>query len=186
SSERKVINAARGDMSVIDARIAALDQRKGTVTAGIATLPQADATEATLLGQVTTYSRQVDRLRDELQSAEISEAAEVGQVEIVDLAMTDGVPIGTGRRPKLVLSLVLGLVLGTIVAYVMENYRPVIRRRDELEAALSLPNLALVPQLHRMENGRHGLLQAARFLPQRIRASNGTGTAAALGETDLV
>ena len=186
SSERRVINALNANLSVTDARIAALDQRKAGVASGIATLPQAEATEATLLAQVTTYSRQVDRLRDELQSAEISEAAEVGQVEIVDLAMTDGVPIGTGRRPKLVLSLVLGLVLGTIVAYVMENYRPVIRRRDELEAALSLPNLALVPQLRRMENGRHGLLHAARFLPQRIRASNGTGTAAALGETDLV
>ena len=185
SSERKVISAARGDMSVIDARIAALDQRKGTVTAGIATLPQADATEATLQAQVNTYSRQVDRLRDELQSAEISEAAEAGQVEIVDLARANGVPIGTGRRPKLILALVLGLVLGTIVAYVLENYRPVIRRRDELEEVLSLPNLALVPQIRRIENGRHGFLNPARFLPQRVRPVEGAGITG-LAETDLV
>ena len=44
-----------------------------------------------------------------MQSAEISEAAEIGQVEIVDLAQADGVPIGTGRRPKMVLAIVLGL-----------------------------------------------------------------------------
>jgi uncharacterized protein involved in exopolysaccharide biosynthesis len=129
-------------MSVLDARIAALDSQKAAVSAGISGLPQAEATEATLQAQVTTYSRQVDRLRDELQSAEIAEAAEVGQVEIVDLASANGVPIGTGRRPKLILSLLLGLGLGTILAYVLENYRPVIRRRDELESVLALPNLA--------------------------------------------
>jgi tyrosine-protein kinase Etk/Wzc len=190
SAERKVIGAVRANMSVIDARIAALDQRKATVAAGIENLPQAEATEATLYAQVTTYSRQVDRLRDELQSAEISEAAEVGQVEIVDLAMADGVPIGTGRRPKVVFALVLGLVMGTIVAYVLENYRPVIRRRDELEEALSLPNLALVPQIRRAEDGRHGLRNPARFLLHRVRANKGlNGLAATNGgasRTDLV
>src|SRR5205814_7530870 len=45
--------------------------------------------------------------------------------------------------------------------------------------------LALVPQIRRVENRRHGLLHPARFLPQRIRASNGTGIGG-VAETDLV
>ena len=188
SSESKVESAIRANVSVIDARIAALDGQKAAVSAGIDGLPQAEATEATLLAQVTTYSRQVDRLRDELQSAEIAEAAEMGQVEIVDLARANGVPIGTGRRPKLVLAIVLGLVLGTIVAYVIENYRPVIRRREELESALALPNLALVPQIRHLEGGRSRLFSAARNLPTRLRGSNGNGNghAPVLQESDLV
>ncbi|HKO18493.1 MAG TPA: polysaccharide biosynthesis tyrosine autokinase [Acidobacteriaceae bacterium] len=174
-AEAKVIDAARANVSVIDARLSALDQQKATVSAGLAGLPQADATEATLMAQVTTYSRQVDRLRDELQSAEIAEAAEVGQVEIVDLATADGVPIGTGRKPKALLALVLGLILGTIAAYVIENYRPVIRRRDELEQTIDLPNLALVPQIRGANGNGAGLLGAGRFLPMMGRHSNGNG-----------
>ena len=189
SSEAKVENAVRANLSVIEARIAAFDTQKATVAAGIAGLPQAEATEATLLAQVTTYSRQVDVLRDELQSAEIAEAAEMGQVEIVDLASASGVPIGSGRKPKLVLALMLGLILSTVVAYVLENYRPVIRARDELEAALALPNLALVPQIRHAEARGNKLLNAARMLPNRFRSNgNGNGKARpeALDYSDLV
>lgn len=186
STETKVLNAVRANVTLLDARIASLDQQKGGVSAGLAGLPQAEAEEATLLAAVTTYSRQVDRLRDELQSAEIAEAAEAGQVEIVDLAQASGVPIGTGRRPKLILALVLGLVLGTIAAYIIENYRPVIRRRDELEEALSLPNLALVPQIRRNQNGNSGFIGAARRIPKRLRSiGNGVSSPASRG-TDLV
>ncbi|HKO11607.1 MAG TPA: polysaccharide biosynthesis tyrosine autokinase [Acidobacteriaceae bacterium] len=173
SAESKVIDAARANVSVIDARLAALDQQKATATAGLAGLPQADATEATLQAQVQTYSRQVDRLRDELQSAEIAEAAEVGQVEIVDLAQSNGVPIGTGRKPKVLLALVVGLILGTIASYVIENYRPVIRRRDDLEQVIPLPNLALVPQI-RTGNGKPaGILHPGRYIPALAANHNG-------------
>ena len=194
ASETKVESAVRANVSVLEARIAALDAQKATVAAGIAGLPQAEAAEATLLAQVTTYSRQVEVLRDQLQSAAISEAAEVGQVEIVDLARADGVPIGTGRRPKFILALILGLVLGTISAYVLENYRPVIRARDELEAVLSLPNLALVPQIRQMARPGNRLLSAARKFPGRFRTStengnrndNGNGRVPVFPNSDLV
>lgn len=176
NAESKIVGAVGANISAIDARIAALDQQKAVVTAGIAGLPQAEATEATLLAQVTTYSRQVDRLRDELQSAEIAEAAEVGQVEIVDLARADGVPIGTGRRPKVLMAMVLGLVLAMTVAYVLENHRPVIRRRDDLETVLALPNLALVPQLEHATVTSNRLLAAVRWLPRRVRSTNGSLT----------
>jgi tyrosine-protein kinase Etk/Wzc len=171
----KVVSAAKANLSVLDVRIATLDRQKTDAAAAMATLPQAEATEAALLAQVTTYSRQVDRLRDELQSAEIDEAAQVGQIEILDMAQASGVPIGAGRRPRLILAILLGLALGSIVAYVLENYRPVIRRRDELEESLALPNLALVPQLRTSETHGKRLLQAARFLPARLRPSNGNG-----------
>lgn len=175
SSEAKVVSAVRANVSVIDARISSLDEQRSNASARMAGLPQAEATEASLQAQVNTYSRQVDRLRDELQSAEIAEAAEVGQVEIVDLARADGVPIGTGRRAKLVLALALGFALATITAYVLENYRPVIRRRDELEHELALPNLAMVPQIRRTEGSHRRLLQAARLFSQRKLTTNGNG-----------
>jgi succinoglycan biosynthesis transport protein ExoP len=179
STQRKVEDAVRANIGVIDARVAALDTMKGQLSAGISKLPTAEASEAALVAQVTTYSRQVDLLRDQLQSAQIAEAAEAGQVEIVDLASASGIPIGTGRKPKLILALLLGLALGSTVAYVLENHRPVIRRRDELEESLALPNLALVPQIRRT-NGGNRLLEAARH----FRPTNGNGKATS--QTELV
>ena len=186
ATRMKVENAVKANVSVIEARIAALDSQRVAVAAGIVGLPEAEATEATLKAQVESYSKQVDALRDQLQSAAIAEAAEVGQVEIVDLAQTNGVPIGTGRRPKAVLALLLGIVLGTVVAYVLENYRPVIRARDELESAIALPNLALVPQIRHVEGHGGRLLSAARRLPSRFIQRNGNGPVRSLDETDLV
>ncbi|MFL5616083.1 MAG: polysaccharide biosynthesis tyrosine autokinase [Gemmatimonadaceae bacterium] len=185
SAEQKVESAVRANVGVLDARIAALDSQKTTVASGMAGLPQAQATEATLFAQVTTYSRQVDRLRDDLQSAEIAEAAEVGQVEIVDLARADGVPLGTGRRPKVLLAAIFGLVLGTLIAYILENYRPVIRRRDELEAALAVPNLALVPQIRGLPRNNNAWLNVARRLPASLRGGELRTNGASRG-ADLV
>jgi len=187
STESKVISGARSNIAALDARIASLDSQRRGVSAGIAGLPEAEAQEAALTAQVETYGRQVDRLRDELQSAQIAEAAEAGQVEIVDLAESSGVPIGTGRRPKLALALLIGLGLGGVVAYVLENYRPVIRRRDELEEAMKVPNLALVPQIRRLDGTENRLLQAARRLEGRFKHENGNGAAVrARGQNDLV
>ena len=184
STQRKVEDAVRANIGVIDARVSALDTMKGQLSAGISKLPTAEASEASLVAQVTTYSRQVDLLRDELQSAQIAEAAEAGQVEIVDLASVSGIPIGTGRKPKLLLALLLGLALGSTVAYVLENHRPVIRRRDELEESLALPNLALVPQIRRTNGGGNRLLEAARRLEDHFRPTNGNGKAKP--QTELV
>lgn len=176
STESRTINAVRANLSVIDARVAALDQEKSQVSAQMARLPAAEAEEATLLAQVETYSKESDRLRDELQSAEIAEAAEAGQIEIVDLATLPNVPLGSGRKPKVVLALLIGLALGVGAAYVRENYRPVIRRRDELQDAIALPNLALVPQI-RTGNGNGLLYGPTRFLPRFARPHNGNGHA---------
>lgn len=174
ATEARTVNAVRANLQVIDARVSALDQEKAQVATQMSKLPAAEAEEATLLAQVETYSKEADRLRDELQSAEIAEAAEAGQIEIVDLATISNIPLGSGRKPKVVLALLIGLALGAGAAYVRENYRPVIRRRDELQEALSLPNLALVPQI-RSANGS-GLLSPgySRFLPRLARARNGT------------
>jgi capsular exopolysaccharide synthesis family protein len=77
------------------------------------------------------------------------------------------------------------LALGSTVAYVLENHRPVIRRRDELEESLALPNLALVPQIRRLNGGGNRLLEAARRLEYRFRPTNGNGAHAST-QTELV
>jgi len=147
TAQSNVVAAARGQVSAVDARLAALDELKSNSAEQLSTLPSTEGKETELLTRVETYTHQAEKLRDELQKAQVEEAAEAGQVEIIDLATLPTTPIGVGRRPKLVFALVLGLVLGSIVAYILENYSAVIRKRDDLERAVSMPNLAVIPKL---------------------------------------
>ena len=184
-TERNVIGAVQGQIASIDAHMAVLQDRQHGIAQQMTTLPASEAEEATLLAQVQTYDREAQQLRTELQSAKIAEAAQAGQIQIVDLAEVPGSPIGAGRRAKLFFALIIGLGLGIIAAYVIENRRSVIRRRDDIERTISLPSLALVPQIRSL-NGHHGgllargLLPAAagRLLPKRSRNGNGLAAGA--------
>ena len=52
--------------------------------------PDAEAEEMRLIQQVETATKLADQLREEYQKARITEAVEVGQVEVVDLATLEG------------------------------------------------------------------------------------------------
>jgi tyrosine-protein kinase Etk/Wzc len=169
-TERNVVSAVQGQIASIDAHMTVLDDRRRGIAERMTTLPASEAEEATLLAQVNTYDREAQQLRTELQSAKIAEAAQAGQIQIVDMAEVPGSPIGAGRRAKMLFALIVGLGLGTLAAYVLENKRSVIRRRDDLERMIPLPSLALVPQIRSL-NGQG----AGRFLPRWSHNGNGNG-----------
>jgi tyrosine-protein kinase Etk/Wzc len=177
-AQANVLTAARAQLASVDARLQALDELKARTTSSIATLPSVGAQEAELVSQVQTYRRRADQLRDELQKAQIEVAAEAGQVEVVDLAQTPGSAIGTGRQSKVIFALIIGLVLGGLASYVLENYRGIIRKRDDVERAVALPNLGVIPKLHTLPDGKWA--GTKRVTNGRGRAiENGTGGAPA-------
>jgi tyrosine-protein kinase Etk/Wzc len=153
TAQSSVVTAVRGQVSAVDARLGALDQLKKNSAAELSTLPSTEGKETQLVTQVETYEHQAEALRDELQKAQIEEAAEAGQVEIIDLATLPSTAIGAGRTPKVVFALVVGLILGSIAAYILENHSAVIRKRDDLERAVSMPNLAVIPKFNSLNGG---------------------------------
>jgi capsular exopolysaccharide synthesis family protein len=158
STEGKIATAVRGQIAAIDARLVSLDEMVSRSAAEMSALPRKEGEQAQLVQRVETYRRAADLLREKLQQAQIEEAVQIGQVEVVDLADLPPAPTGGGRAVKLVFGLLLGLLLGGGSAYVIENRRSVIRREADLEAALRLPSLALIPRLKKTNgNGRHGV-----------------------------
>jgi tyrosine-protein kinase Etk/Wzc len=168
STQSRIASAVRGQIRYLEERLSIADSLRSRQMGEIATLPGTEAEETRLLSQVQTYERETERLRQELQRAQIDEAAETGQIEIVDRASSPGFPIGAGRRPKMLFALLIGLGLAAVASYVVENYKPVIRRRDELERIISIPSLALVPQIRSLGH------TSTRFLP-RLQRNNGNG-----------
>lgn len=141
----QIVGAVRGQLAATDARLAALDELKARSAGTMSTLPTTEAEESGLLTQVDTYRKEAERLREELQKAQIEEAAQAGQIDIVDLATRPVKPIGTGKAPRILFALVLGFALGSLVGYVLENYSAVIRRREDVERLSSSAILAIVP-----------------------------------------
>ena len=128
-------------------------------------LPDMAAEELRLTQQVAATQAVADQLRTELQKARIEEAVEVGQVELVDRASMPSFPVPAHRGLRILFGLIVGLALGCAGALLRENLNTAIRRREDIEQALHVPALAVIPQV---------------TPPKRSRAlarRNGNGTA---------
>jgi capsular exopolysaccharide synthesis family protein len=88
-----------------------------------------------------------DQLHDEQQRARISEVAQGGKVEIIDLATAQAV-VKSGTR-KLVLGGLLGFAIALGLIFLYEELNTSLRRKDEVERLLLLPTLGSIPALSR-------------------------------------
>jgi capsular exopolysaccharide synthesis family protein len=152
SSDSTMIRALRAQLASIDTRIVALDELTNRAVEQIASAPASQVEEVGLESQAETYRHQADALRVQLQTAQVDEAAQAGQIEIVDLA-TAANRISDQRASRFAIAIVIGLALGAMLGFIRENHSPVIRRRDELERLAPVPNLAMVPQIRSMRRG---------------------------------
>ena len=175
----QIVSAVRGQIAAADARLAALTELQQRSAGTMSVLPTTEAEEAGLLAQVDGYRKEADRLREELQKAQIDEAAQAGQIDIVDLATRPKIPIGTGKKPRVVLATILGIAIGALIAYILENYSSVIRRREDVERATTATILTVVPPFTNVAN-RGVKLQA------RTKGDNGSGPVASEHSDELV
>lgn len=144
--EGRMVGTVREHLASLDARIGSATELAERSAARLQLLPEVEAEEVRLAQRVETLRKLGDTLRDEYQRARMAEAVEVGQVEIVDLASLPYVQDAAMRSLKLVLGSVLGLLLGGAVALLLHLRDTSIRRRAELEDALHVPSLALIPR----------------------------------------
>jgi len=155
-------------VSVLDDRRASLAKLQAQNTATLVQIPATDAEEAVLLEREESYRKIADQLRDEYQKARLAEAAEVGQIDIVDLATLPKSPVGLPASRKLVFGVLLGLFLGVGIALILEHLNTSIRGRDDVEASLQLPGLAVIPKFDQKKTAR-------RLKQLAAAGSNGNG-----------
>ncbi|GJG86399.1 hypothetical protein tb265_15800 [Gemmatimonadetes bacterium T265] len=140
-----LVSAVRSHVSSLTAKISVLDSNRARSAAALSQLPQTEAEEVRLSTQTDALRKMGDQLREEYQRAKIAEAVDVGQVEVVDLAVLPTRPVGSGPLPKLFVGLLVGLVLGVGGAYAREGLDTSIYRREDVERLLHAPLLTVVP-----------------------------------------
>ena len=142
----RLTSAVRSHVASLDTRISLVDQQRARSSGGIAEIPVVEVEEVRLSREVETGREMSRKLREELHAARVAERVEVGQVEVLDLAQTGVGPLGRGRNRKLLFGLLVGLALGSAGAILLDRLNTSIRRREEMEAVLRAPGLAVIPR----------------------------------------
>jgi capsular exopolysaccharide synthesis family protein len=146
STQADLLSATRSYLALIDARVEALDEVRTRNAGTLEQLPAAEAAETRLQQNAEALREQAASLRAEYQQARIAEAAELGQVEIVDLAGQ-----ASGLMPKTArligFALLIAFLVGSGLALLLEAADRTMKRRDDIETSLQVPVLATIPRI---------------------------------------
>jgi capsular exopolysaccharide synthesis family protein len=102
---------------------------------------------ARLSREVEVNQKLYSMLKEKLEEARITEAQKVGDVSIVDPAVSPITVMSTDRRTGMTLGALIGLVLGLILAFIMENMDTSIGNIEEVENFTKLPVVGVVPSM---------------------------------------
>jgi succinoglycan biosynthesis transport protein ExoP len=183
STKTQLRQAVSSHVATLDARIGSLRGLRARTGASLQVLPAMAAEEARLNGRVQTLTSSSDQVRQDYQKARMAEEVEAGDVDIVNLADLPYAPEWTTTPLKLALGLLLGFLLGAGGAFLLEALNTSIRRPEDLEVALHVPGLAVIPQLSasarapRRFGGLLGPGKKADLASKRAAASLGAGSA---------
>jgi capsular exopolysaccharide synthesis family protein len=175
-TELKLLDAARTHLLSLDARVQSMDARIAQNNAQMRTLPQAEARERHLLQQVETLRRLREQLQEEYQRARMSEAAQAGIVQVIDLAYAAR-PVPPRHPLKIAVGLVFGLLIGGAGSMARERMSPRIYRKDQLEGVVGSEALAVIPVIE--PPARHGSRKVTGRAAQKALRNSPVATLAA-------
>jgi Mrp family chromosome partitioning ATPase/uncharacterized protein involved in exopolysaccharide biosynthesis len=147
TTKAQLRQAVASHVTTLDARIAALRNLRARTGSSFQVLPAMAEEEARLTGRVQALTSTSDQVRQDYQRSRIAEEVEAGDVDIVDLAGTPYLAVWGTAPLKLALGLILGFLLGTGGAFLLEALNTSIRKPEDLEVALHVPGLAVIPRL---------------------------------------
>jgi succinoglycan biosynthesis transport protein ExoP len=176
ASQDNLVQALSSHLASIDARIGALNGLQSHSGQSIQLLPAMAEEEMRLTRRVDALASQSDDLRADYQRAKMAEEVEAGDIDVVDLAAVPYTPLWAAATIKLAIGFVLGLFLGLGLAFLLEALNTSIRRPEDIEAALHLPGLAVIPRLTPATPRRRlgGLLKGGKGQPNTRAAAIGT------------
>ena len=184
AAQRRLVDGIRAQVNSLDARITALSDVRDQSAAAASRLMPSEVVEVRLNEQVDAMRSIASQLRTELQRTRLAEAADMGQVEIVDRA-TGAMPLASRQPLKLVLGLLFGLFLGTAIALIRSHLDTALHRRTDVDQLLRVPGLVVIPRLPKVQKRRHFFGKGRNTLPA-VHFERGQGSQPRPALPDLV
>ncbi len=148
--------AATSTLRSMNSEIASLDRNIAELRARLQAFPGKENQFSQLTLETELLNDTYKYLLTQYQAAQISTATIRPYVEIMDAATTPG-RIGIATRQKLTIGLLVGLFLGVLAAFLLEYLDQTIKTAADVERALELPVLGLIPMgTGRGEGSRRG------------------------------
>lgn len=154
--------AANATIRGIQANIASLEQNVANLRQRLATYPGKETRFAQLTLETELQNDTYKYLLSQLEAARISAATISPYIQIVETA-TVATRIGVSTRQKVMIGLAVGLFLGVVAAFFLEYLDQTIKTSADVERALEVPVLGMIPLESRSANGhrREGRRRAA-------------------------
>jgi len=141
---RALRQAALATEQGMQADVTALDARIADLRTQLAGYPGKETRIGQLELDASLYNDTYRYLLTQLQAAQISSATIAPYVDIVETA-TVASRIGIGTRQKVTIGLLIGLFLGVVSAFFLEYLDQTIKSSADVERALEVPVLGLIP-----------------------------------------
>ena len=171
STRARILSATRSHVASLDARAVGLSRLRNASAAEMERLPQVEAEEVRLVQDVDAIRTMGNQIRSDLQKAEMAEAIEVGQIEVLDLAPLPRYPSSGSRSRKMFFLVALGMMAGAVGAFGREALDTSVRRRSDLARTLGQPQLAMIPRIETLPRLRGRRIGTA---VQPVRRNGGT------------
>jgi tyrosine-protein kinase Etk/Wzc len=142
-----LVEAASATIRSLEAEVASLDRNMGVLRTRLATYPGKETQFAQLTLEAELINDTYKFLLQQYQGAQISTATIRPYIEIMDAA-TPARRIGIDTRQKLMIGLLVGLFLGVVAAFFLEYLDQTVKSSSDIERALEIPVLGLIPLDH--------------------------------------
>ncbi len=169
---------AASSLQGLDDQARSLDSTLARFDAQLQRVPEVQLQYARLRRQVDLHTQLYTLLQTRLKEAEISEAVEIANIQVVDPAVTPWAPVGGRRLFNVAFGTAVGLLLGVLVALVREGTDTRVRSREEIVRLTELPLLAAIPRID-LANGRRKGKEVAEQIEDRLVIRHSPRSAAA-------
>ena len=145
--------------------IVKINQQTEELRAQLKKLPEAELNYARFTREVEINDKLFRDLKEKLESARIAESEKVEDVSLVESALVPGSPINLNKSLNYFLGIIIGLMLGLTGVFLIEQLDTSIGTIEDVEDAIKLPVLGVIPFLKVKEENR-GFVQ--RFWPEAL------------------
>src|SRR3989449_7433494 len=147
STQEELVRAVRAHLTSIGAQSQALAALRSRTGASFQRLPATEAEGGRLERLVEDLRSTGDRIRQDYKNARMAEAISAGDARVIDWAPLPYQAAGIPPWAKRGLGLLLGLPLGCGAAGLAESGNSLLMRPEELERALNVRDLGVIPPL---------------------------------------
>ena len=147
ATESELNGALRSRLFLLEQRAKALESLRARHGATMRTLPALQVQEMQLSHRTDALTTLSEQLRQEYEKAKLAQSVEAGDMAVMDLASLPYRRAGLSGGALTLMGGLAGLVLGLLFALVAEARDRSIRRPEELEWLLQIPELGVIPNV---------------------------------------